>query len=862
MSIVKANGAGESATNFYNGQVTTSLRLPNDNRALTRAYGTSPTSSTTMSFGGWFKITRVNYANVFSATLGGSGVPQSFFAINDDEKMLFQSWTGSANVFHYITTQVFRDQNSWYHFWFQIDTTDGTAADRVKIYVNGERVTAFDTAVHVAGQNDTIIGFNQNYTHYFGHTNGTYGMSGYLADWWFLDGQDVSPVDTVGEFKNGIFIPKSYSATFGNKGWHLEFKQTGTSADASGIGADTSGVGNHWTVSSEFAAHDSALPDSPENNWAKLNPLMTFSANPQTFSECNLEVKTINADPGYFGAASNFGVSSGKWYAEFRAKATSVSGSAYLCGVSNDPAEMARQGTTATAQYSANEFMYYSNNGNIYTNGSNSSYGNSYATGDVIGVALDLDNNKLYFSKNGTFQNSGDPTSGSTGTGAVSITADETYFFVLADLGGLVADWSANFGQDSSFAGDETATSNSDQNGNGTFHTAPPSGYLSLCSANLPESDISPNKTTQAVDHHGTLTYTSDGNAVNIVSGANDNNGTAIGGEINSSPDWVWIKRRNASNNHQLFDTNRGTNVLVSNENGAESDYSSYFAFLSSSNGFRLPAASVNMNANGGTYVAWLWRANGGTTVTNDASATGIGSIDSVYQANTTSGFSIVTYTGSSSGNNGTASTVAHGLGAVPKWIWFLPRDAYDGCVYHAGVASDPATDKLLLHTSSTADSATAASDDSGFFNDTEPTSTVFSIGTRKHSNSNGGMVAYCFAEVEGFSKFGSYIGNGSTDGPFVYLGFKPSFLMIKRAVGGTGNWIIHDDARDPNNEDSRDYLYANLANAQGTDGKVDFLSNGFKQRSPSSYTSENASGSTYVYMSFAKNPFKYSTAI
>ena len=122
-------------------------------------------------------------------------------------------------------------------------------------------------------------------------------------------------------------------------------------------------------------------------------------------------------------------------------------------------------------------------------------------------------------------------------------------------------------------------------------------------------------------------------------------------------------------------------------------------------------------------------------------------------------------------------------------------------------------------------------------------------------------MVAYCWAEVEGYSKFGNYIGNGSTDGPFVYLGFKPSFLMIKRAVSGTGNWIIHDDARDPTNEASRDYLYANLANAQGTDGKVDFLSNGFKQRSPSSYTSENASGSTYVYMAFAEAPFKYANA-
>ena len=146
MSIIKASGAGESGTtNFYNEQVTTSLRFPNDNRTMTRAYGTGATSNTTMSFGGWYKLSRGAYASTFSATLGGSGVPQAYFAIDTGEKLLLRSYTGSADVFNYVTTQVFRDQSAWYHFWFQIDTTDSTASDRVKIYVNGVRVTDFST---------------------------------------------------------------------------------------------------------------------------------------------------------------------------------------------------------------------------------------------------------------------------------------------------------------------------------------------------------------------------------------------------------------------------------------------------------------------------------------------------------------------------------------------------------------------------------------------------------------------------------------------------------------------------------------------------------------------------------------------
>ena len=311
----------------------------------------------------------------------------------------------------------------------------------------------------------------------------------------------------------------------------------------------------------------------------------------------------------------------------------------------------------------------------------------------------------------------------------------------------------------------------------------------------------------------------------------------------NFKPDWLWLKNRSGTNSHALVDSTRGpTKVLRSNAtNAEETEANGIQAF--ETDGFQIGSGGL-VNTDGNNYVAWQWIANGGTTTINDASSTSVGTIDSVYQANTTAGFSIVTYTGTTS-----AGTIAHGLGAVPKMIIIKNRDdgAENWAVYHAGIASDAETDYIYL------DSNNAASDDANLFNDTAPTSTVFSIGTSGVVNQAEAHIAYCFAEKQGYSKLGSYEANNSTDGTFIYTGFKPAWVILK-CVDSAGNWFLYDKARDSSNMVTQT-LYGDLNAAENTESNgLDFLSNGIKLRQSGS-GGINHSG-TYIYMAFAEHPF------
>ena len=352
-------------------------------------------------------------------------------------------------------------------------------------------------------------------------------------------------------------------------------------------------------------------------------------------------------------------------------------------------------------------------------------------------------------------------------------------------------------------------------------------------------------------EYFQTQLYTGDGNTTQAITNS---------GNSNLKPDWVWLKQRandSANRNHMLFDSTRGsTKALSSNTNGAEDTSSGGYIQSFNTDGFTTGNSSV-INKNAVTYVGWQWKANGGTTTTNDASSTSIGTIDSVIQANTTAGFSIVTYTGT--GSNG---SVAHGLGAKPNVILLKDRGGFSWVVYHDKVASDPATDYLEFN------GTIAATDYAPHFNDTEPTSTVFSLGTDGAVNGSGrNVLAYCFTEIKGYSKFNSYTGNGNNDGPFVYTGFKPAWLMTKR-TDGTNNWVMHDNTRDPLNEtlsnnngsNARKNLFANLSSEEDSSRGVNFYSNGFKIEAATSDL--NASGGTYIYLAFAEHPFVSSKGV
>ena len=322
------------------------------------------------------------------------------------------------------------------------------------------------------------------------------------------------------------------------------------------------------------------------------------------------------------------------------------------------------------------------------------------------------------------------------------------------------------------------------------------------------------------------------------------NGGTQSITSLDFAPNWVWIKSRSTVRNNVLNDTVRGaTKNLFSNTTGAEAtDTETLTSF--NSDGFTL-GDSAKVNENGTTFASWNWKA--GTSFTNDASATGIGSIDSSGSVSTDAGFSIITYTGT-----GSAATVAHGLGVAPKMI--INRTisaAKDWITYHASLG---ATKFVEL------DTTDAASTSSDKFNNTEPTSTVFSIESSSQNNTSGGTcLAYCFAEKKGYSKFGSYTGNGNADGTFVYTGFKPAFVLIK-VTSTTNDWEIHDNKRGSSNVINA-ILQPNLSDAESTSGReIDFLSNGFKLRNSNSQN--NLSGGTFIYMAFAENPFTTSTGV
>ena len=308
---------------------------------------------------------------------------------------------------------------------------------------------------------------------------------------------------------------------------------------------------------------------------------------------------------------------------------------------------------------------------------------------------------------------------------------------------------------------------------------------------------------------------------------------------VGFQPDLIWVKSRSNTEPHIWTDVVRGANKNIrSNATSSEfTDANNITSF--DSNGFSVGTGGA-VNENTYTFASWNWKA--GTSFTNDASATGIGSIDSSGSVNTDAGFSIVSFTA-----GGANATVAHGLGAVPKMIIVKCRAASSTwSVYHASLG---ATKFLRLEDTS------AVGTEAGWWNNTTPTSSVFTIGGNHSANT---QIAYCFAEKQGYSKFGSYTGNGNADGTFVYTGFKPAWVMTKIS-SGTGQWGIADNKRGV--APSGEFLFADSSGATNSaPNNFDFLSNGFKPRAD--YAAMNTSGATYIYMAFAENPFVTSTGV
>ena len=785
MSILNSGIVPVGSTGGYS--IDNSLRFNDGDSAYLSRTPSTAGNRKTWTWSGWVKRGVLDIPLVLFQG-GNSSVGYNALSIGTANTLLFDLWDNAISGRKY-TTYVMRDSSAWYHIMCVYDSTNATAADRIKLYANGERLTSFGSGT--GDSTDPVLNkdglVNSAITHFISsaRTAGTQTFDGYLAEVNFVDGQALTPSDfgetdaTYGHWK-----AKAYTGTYGTNGFYLDFKNSGS------LGNDASSNSNNWTPTN-LAATDQML-DSPTNNFCTYNPVVT---NGTPLSEGNLKVS--RSVTSYASAKGTFGMSEGSWYWEVNPLAIIIS----TIGVTNN---------TAHAGIGTGAWTYH-HDGSKYVESTNSAYGTAVSVGDVMGMAFNADTGTLTCYLNNVSQ--GVLVTGLTGT----LFPVVTYHNVNSSV--------SNFGQDSSFAGNKTAQGNADGNGYGDFYYTPPTGFLALCTQNLPEPTVVPS------EHFNTVLWT----------GAQTVRSIAVGFQS----DVVWVKARSIAASPRLYDSARGAGTALF-PNGTDGDFNETYDGVSAftSNGFTLdnPAdAAPYIDITGETYVAWNWKANGAGVSNTD------GSITSNVSANVDAGFSIVSYTG----NQTSGATVGHGLSSAPEMVMIKNRSIVSNwAVYNHSLADDA---YLRL------DATNAAITSSTRFNSTDPSSSVVTIGNDSSVNgdtTSDDLIAYCFHSVEGYSKVGSYTGNGSTDGTFVHCGFRPAYVMTKN-TNGVDSWVLYDNKRDDSNVNDK-YLLADSSSAEGTYTQMDFVANGFKFRTAGS---QNGSVGPYIFLAFAEHPFKYTNA-
>jgi hypothetical protein len=758
---------------------------------------TTPTNNKKWTYSVWMKRGSLS-ANRTIMSSNVDGAEYWDMRFNTSDQILIQNRVGSSNLLFANTTAVYRDPSAWYHIVFVFDSDNATDENRNLLYVNGVNVSlsANSGSGNASAWNTSGVQHNIGVSRTLTTGGGIWAeFDGYETEVNFIDGQALTPA-SFGETDvlTGVWKPKKYTGTYGTNGFYLNFSDN-SAANAEAIGKDYSGLGNNWTPNNisvtAGVTYDSML-DVPtlwadggngRGNYWTFNPLIPVAG--ATYSNGNLQyTNSGNNKSGFSSPLPN----TGKWYWE-GTWITSGSGSSPIIGLAQAGFENT-QGATGELGYRAN--------GNKFDQAATeTAYGSTWTTGDVIGVAVDMDAGTIAFYKNGTSQGT------AFTTVLTALTQPVSPVFRVNVAGDVFA---FNFGQR-------------------PFAYTPPTGFKALNTLNLPEPTI-----LKGNQYFDATTYTGQSTSLSVT-----NPGSM-------QPDFVWIKKRNGATDHNLTDAVRGTNRnLISNSTAAEDTVARLTSF--NSNGFTLAGAFDNTNLSGSTYVGWQWKANG-AGVSNPA-----GTITSTVSVSATSGFSIVSYTG----NAISGATVGHGLGVTPAMVIIKSRSVTTNFyVWHRGLTQP--NYQFYLNLTSAQDTAVLT-----FLNDKAPTSTLFELPPTGYGSNNSGAtyVAYCFSEVAGYSKFGSYTGNGSADGPFCFTGFLPRWVMIKR-TDSTGDWYIWDTARNTFNLMTQ-VLFADLSAAESTyaapNPVIDVLSNGFKQRG--TYPHNNANGGTYIYMAFAENPLR-----
>lgn len=762
-------------------------------------------------YSAWVKLGAQTPVNTGHLIYGySSGIaPSDGLHFNTDGTIRFYGqgeYDGDMN-----STAMFRDYSAWYHIVCAVDTTQATGSERLKIYVNGNRQTlAGGTRSTYPSLNHVLAWTTPNCPVALGRENNSLidYFDGYMADVHLIDGQALSP-SSFGKFDdNGVWVPIRYSGAYGTNGCKLEFK------DAANLGADTSGRGNHWTVNGLTAADQ--MKDTPSNNFATLNPLIPGET---TLSNGNLTISGVNS---LWQSAIPTIQPFGKNYWEVSV-ASATSCRLATCGIAD-----AAHVTSATAAGPALSFVsaleiYF--NENWTSGGINADV--SWFSGGTLGFTLPLADFQpgtspiLRFAFDGTTGRlwlgtssgwygptgtlNGDPANGNNPTATVPTSA--AYVPVL-----------------SAYYPTDKVTFNAGQS---PFAYTPPEGFKTLCTANMPAVGIKKPR-----DHFNAVLYTGNGDTQTV---------TGLG----FKPGLLALKNRSFGWSWSWHDEVRGVSkALASDNTNAEYAYNPSndiaYGYVSSldNDGFSVVCgtqAHSYANYNGEAYVGFAWKGAGTATLNND------GTIPSQVSANPTAGFSIVSF--STDGVSG--RTVGHGLGAEPVFTILKARDPVttnhwyvhhrDGCPPSAGTGMAL---NLYIPPSQSYPSLNSWS------------SAILNLRTL----SAGKWIAYCFTEITGYSKFGSYVGNGSDNGPFVHCGFRPRYLLIKD-IGTNGNWVIHDTARTPYSGNVGATLNTNAPDADSADHAFDDCANGFKLRG-NPYGDFNYNGRTYIYAAFAEHPF------
>ena len=808
MSVLNENtiiGASAAGGDY---EIEQSLRFNDDDTSYLTRTPSAASNRKTWTWSGWVKRGGLGGTRMplFDAYQSSSGTMTQMMFTNTD---ILQFYTSIGGIdYSYETLAVFRDPSAWYHIVVVLNTVSSTQQDRFIVYVNGERQA--NANQYGALDLDVVTYINSTEPHNIGKASDqSYFADGYMAEVNFIDGQALTP-DSFGETGTyGEWKPIAYDGTYGTNGFYLKFE------NASSLGNDSAGS-NNWTPNN-LAATDQMV-DSPTNNFATLNPLDAGGTN--TVAEGNLQYDKTGANFGPM--RGTLGVTTGKWYFEaMRSSNTNIC----QVGVSNNY-DISQSGGDNSVGSAGGIGAAWDSRGYYYRTGGSDGGKNTFATNEIVSIAFDADTGKIWWRKSGgSWQDSGNPETGANPSFTASGYSELMPFVNGEGGGGLVA----NFGADSSFAGNKTPQGNQDANGIGDFFYPVPNSYLALCTANLPSVDVIPSENFNPV----------------IYSGNSSTQSIAVGFQ----PDFTWIKNRGYIHNHKLLDSVRGaTKELVSNTTDAEITGANGLTSFDS-NGFTLGSAG-GVNSSSYNYVAWNWKAGG------SASSNTNGSITSQVSANPSAGFSIVSYTG----NNTDDATVGHGLSRYPDIVIFKNRENTGGNWLVMTSMLSP-----IDYLNGTAAFTTSRS----YFSPSENSTWTTSIKLDAHvaCNSADDFIAYCFHSVDGHSKVGTYGGNGSTDGPFVYCGFKPAFLIL-RNIGGGGEWIMQDDARQTFNADAAYNLAANRSVEENNGtylggptnaNNVDWLSNGFKIRADNGNC--NAVGGTFLFIAFAESPFKHTNA-